>query len=94
MLTFFLEYLIVHPLDKIKIDRLRVFENTLLRKIFVPGQRILEGWIGLNNEELHDLHCLKNTCNLGDQINKKVMALACVKFGELERTIQGFGGEM
>ena len=39
--------------------RLRVFENNVMRNLFVPGQRSCEGWSRLNNGELHDLHSLK-----------------------------------
>jgi len=48
----------------------------------------------LNNEELHDLHCLKYTYYLVDQINKVVMDWTFGTAGVVERAIQGFGGEM
>jgi hypothetical protein len=36
---------------------LRVFENTVLRKIFVPKREEITGdWWQLHNEELHYLH--------------------------------------
>ena len=38
--------------------RLRVFENRLLRRIFVPKRDELTGkWRKLHNEELNDLYC-------------------------------------
>ena len=70
------------------------FENIVMRKIFVSGQRSWKGWSRLNNEELHDLHCLTNTRYSGDHINKIVMDYSCGTAGEVERTLQGFGGEM
>jgi hypothetical protein len=37
--------------------RLRVFENTVLRRIFGPkGDEVTGGWRKLHNEELHDLY--------------------------------------
>jgi hypothetical protein len=37
--------------------RLRVFENTVLRRIFVPKGGVGTGeWRKLHNEELHDLY--------------------------------------
>jgi hypothetical protein len=38
--------------------RLRVFENTVLRRIIEPKRdEVTEGWRKLHNEELHDLYC-------------------------------------
>jgi hypothetical protein len=38
--------------------RLRVFENKVLRRIFVPKKdEVTRGWRKLHNEELRDLHC-------------------------------------
>jgi hypothetical protein len=37
--------------------RVRVFENSLLRRIFgLKRDEITRGWRKLHNEELHDLH--------------------------------------
>jgi hypothetical protein len=39
--------------------RLRVFENRVLRRIFVPNKdERMGGWRKLHNEELHDLYSL------------------------------------
>jgi hypothetical protein len=39
--------------------RLRVFENRVLRRIFVPkGDDVTGGWRKLHNEELHNLYSL------------------------------------
>jgi hypothetical protein len=41
--------------------RSRVFENKVLRRIFVPkGDEVIGGWRKLHNEELHDLYCLQS----------------------------------
>jgi hypothetical protein len=38
-------------------DRLRVFENKVLRRIFGPKRdEVTEGWRKLHSEELHDLY--------------------------------------
>jgi len=38
--------------------RLRVFENTMLRRIFGPKRdEVIEEWRKLHNEELNDLYC-------------------------------------
>jgi hypothetical protein len=37
--------------------RLRVFENRVLRRIFVPKRvEVMRGWRKLHNEELHNLY--------------------------------------
>jgi hypothetical protein len=40
--------------------RLRVFENTVLRKIFGPKREEDGSWRKLHNDELHDLYSLPN----------------------------------
>jgi hypothetical protein len=38
--------------------RLRVFENSVLKKIFGPKRdEVIGGWGKLHNEELHNLYC-------------------------------------
>jgi hypothetical protein len=40
-------------------ERLRVFENRVLRRIFGPNrEEMTEGWKNLHNEELHILNSL------------------------------------
>jgi hypothetical protein len=42
-------------------NRLRVFENRVLRMIFGPKRdEVTGGWRKLHNEELHDLYSLRN----------------------------------
>jgi hypothetical protein len=42
-------------------NRLRMFENRVMRKIFGPnGNEVIEGWKKLRNEELHNLYCLSH----------------------------------
>jgi hypothetical protein len=39
-------------------DRLKVFENMVLRRIFGPKRdEVTGGWRKLHNEELHNLYC-------------------------------------
>jgi hypothetical protein len=43
-------------------QRVRVFENTVLRRIFGPKRDDVRGeWRRLHNEELHDLYSSPNT---------------------------------
>jgi hypothetical protein len=37
-------------------NRLRVFENMMLSRIFGPNREVTEGWRKLHNEELHSLY--------------------------------------
>jgi len=62
---------------------LRVFENRVLRRIFVPKRdEVTREWRKLHTEELNDL-----------KIEKNEMGRACSAYGGEERCIQGFGGE-
>jgi hypothetical protein len=42
-------------------NRLRVFENRVLRRIFGPkGDEVMRDWKKLHNEELHNLYSSPN----------------------------------
>jgi hypothetical protein len=42
-------------------DKLRVFENRVLRRIIGPKrEEVIRGWRKLHNEELHNLYALSN----------------------------------
>jgi hypothetical protein len=42
-----------------------VFENRVLRRIFVPMRgEIISGYRKLHDEELHNLHCSPNITNI------------------------------
>jgi hypothetical protein len=48
-----------------KEHRLRVFENSELRRIFGPNRdEVTEGWRKLHNEELHDLNSLPSVIRM------------------------------
>jgi hypothetical protein len=54
--------------------RLRVFENRVLRKIFVSkNDEVKEEWSNLHNEELNDLYSSPNIVRL---IESRIMRLA------------------
>ena len=56
--------------------RLRVFENRVLRTIFVPKKDEVTGeWKKLHNKELNDLY--SSHIYSGDQIEKKEICGAC-----------------
>jgi hypothetical protein len=74
-------------------QRLRVFENRVLRGIFGPKRDEVTGeWRRLHNEELYDLYCSPNIIG-GDKIKKNDMGGACSTYGRQERCIKSFGGE-
>ena len=67
--------------------RLRVYENRVLRIMFVPKRaRATRVWTKLHNEELTQYLS-------GDKIEKNEMGGACSVYGGEERRIQDFGGE-
>ena len=69
--------------------RLRVFENRVLRKIFVPERDEVTGeWRRLHNEELHDLYCSPNS-----EVKKNEIDGACSTHRVEEKCIQCFDGE-
>jgi hypothetical protein len=67
---------------------LRVFKNTVLRKIFGPNRDdIIEEWRRLHKEELHDLYS-PNTIRVEDEMGR-----ACSTYGGDERCMQGCSRE-
>jgi hypothetical protein len=75
-----------------EVQRLRVFENIVLRKIFGPKEDDVTGsWRMLHSENLNYETLTKYYS--GDQVNKNKIGVACSKRGRQERCIQDFGGE-
>jgi len=73
--------------------RLKVFENSVLRRIFGPRRyEVTEEWRKLHNEELNDLYSSSNIVRV-IKIEKNEMGGACGTYGGEERRILGFGGE-
>jgi hypothetical protein len=80
-------------------QRLRVFENRVLRRVFGPKRDEATGeWRRLHNEELNDLYSSPNIIiiiivnNNYNQIEND-MGGECSTYGGKERCIQDFGGE-
>jgi hypothetical protein len=64
--------------------RLRVFENTVLRWIFVPKREEDRSWIKLHNDEHHRLYSSPNVVKV---IKSRSMRWA----GHVARTVEGIG---
>jgi hypothetical protein len=74
-------------------ERLRVFENRLLRKMFGPKRDEVKGeWRKLHNEELNYLFSSPNVVRV---IRSRRMGWdgQVARMGGEQRFIQGFGGE-
>jgi hypothetical protein len=72
--------------------RLRVSENRVLRRIFVPkGDKVTGGWRKLHSEELHIMCSLPNIIRM---IKSKADEIggACGTHASNEKCIQNFGG--
>jgi hypothetical protein len=71
---------------------LRVFENSVLMKIFgSKGDEVTEELGRLHNEELYDLYFSPNIIQVIKSRLRMTGNVACM--GEKERCIKGFGGE-
>jgi hypothetical protein len=72
--------------------RLRVFENSVLRRIFGPKRDEVTGeWRRLHYEELNDLHSSPNIIRV-IKLRRMRWSGHVARMGE-GRCIQGFGGE-
>jgi len=73
--------------------RLRVFENTVLRRISGPKRDEVTGeWRELRKDEFNGLYSSSNFFS-GDKIEKNEMGGACSTIRVEERRIKSFGGE-
>ena len=73
---------------------LRVFENSVLRKIFGPKRDEVTGeWGRLHNEELYDLYSTNNNCVIKLKRIRWAGHVAHVGRGEIQY-VQDFGGEI
>jgi hypothetical protein len=71
--------------------RLRVFENRVLRRIFVPKRDEVTGELRkLHNEELHSLYSSPDTIK---QVKAIEVGGACSTHGRGEKNVQDFGGK-
>jgi hypothetical protein len=74
--------------------RLRVFENRVLRRIFVPKRdKVTRGWRKLHNEELHNLYPSPGVIRM---IKSRRMKLAehVARMGEKRNTYRIFMGRL
>jgi hypothetical protein len=73
-------------------NRLRVFENRVLRRIFGPKRDGVRGeWRRLRNEELYDMYSSSNIRVIKSRSMKWAGHVA--RMGEQEKCIQDFGGD-
>jgi hypothetical protein len=73
--------------------RLKVFENSVLRRVFGPKKDEVTGeWRNLHNEELNDLYSLPNVVPV---VKSRKMRWSghVARMGEGEKCAQGYGGE-
>jgi hypothetical protein len=71
--------------------KLRVFEKTVLRRIFGPMRKeVTEGWRKLHSGDLHNLY---SSTNVIRKIKTKTdeMGKACIIHGGDKKCIQNFG---
>jgi hypothetical protein len=72
--------------------RLKVFENSVLRRIFGPKREEERSWRKLHNYELHSLYSSPNIVKV---IKSRKLGWAghVARMGEGQRCLQGFGWE-
>ena len=72
-------------------NRLRVFENRVLRRIFGPMMDVVTGeWRRLHNEEFNDLFSSPNIIRVTNS-RRIILGGACSTYRGEERFIRGFG---
>jgi hypothetical protein len=72
-------------------NRLRVFENMVLRRILGPKRDEVTGeWRKLHSEELHNLY---SSPYINRQVKANEVGGACGTHGRGEKSVQGFGGK-
>jgi hypothetical protein len=72
-------------------QRLRVFENRILRRIFgLERDEVTGEWRKLHNEELHNLY---SSPDIIRQVKANEVGGACGTHGRGEKSVQGFGGK-
>ena len=73
-------------------NRLRVFDNRVLRILGPKRDGVTGEWRKLNNEELNDLNSSPNIFR-AKKIENNEMDGACGTYGGKQRRIQGYGGK-
>jgi hypothetical protein len=73
-------------------QRLRVFENRVLRRIFGPKRKEDGSWRKLPNDELHSLYSSPNIVRV-IKIKEDEVGGTCGTHGGGDRCLQGFGWE-
>ena len=71
---------------------MRIFENRMLRRIFEPNRNEVRG-NGKNYIMRCLMICTPHPTFSGDYFEKNEISGTCGTNGELERSIQGFGGK-
>jgi hypothetical protein len=77
------------------VGRLRMFENTVLRRIVGPkGVEVTGEWRKLHNEKINDIH-VYSPPNIVRVIKSRRMRQEGARsaYGGKTRRVQGFGGE-
>jgi hypothetical protein len=70
-----------------------VFENRMLRRIFVPKRdKVMGGWRKLHNEELHNLYSSPSIIRM-IQVKEDEMGGACSTNGGEQECTQDIGGK-
>jgi hypothetical protein len=74
-----------------EVQKLRVFENRVLRRIFGPKRDEVTGeWSKLHNEELHNMY---SSPDIIRQVKANKVGEACSTHERGEKSVHGFGGK-